>query len=97
MVPGLHWRRRSSSSPPLMPGIRSSATTMSTARLPTSSKAWRPLFATSTSKGWPRSWQAMAERESDTPGVSMILIDGKIVAKVSRNTPPAVRKAQVVD
>ncbi|BEQ14918.1 amidohydrolase family protein [Desulfoferula mesophila] len=35
--------------------------------------------------------------EGDTPGVSMILIDGKIVAKVSRNTPPAVRKAQVVD
>lgn len=38
--------------------------------------------------------QALAE--GDTPGISMILIDGKVVAKVSRNTPPAVRKAQVV-
>ena len=38
--------------------------------------------------------QALAE--GDTPGVSMILIDGKVVAKVSRNTPPAVRKAQVI-
>ncbi len=34
--------------------------------------------------------------EGDTPGVSLILVDGKVVVKESRNTPPAVRKAQVV-
>jgi len=32
----------------------------------------------------------------DIPGVSMVMIDGKIEVKVSRNTPPAVRKAKVV-
>lgn len=32
----------------------------------------------------------------DVPGVSMVMIDGKIEVKVSRNTPPAVRKAKVV-
>jgi len=31
----------------------------------------------------------------DVPGVSMVMIDGKIEVKVSRNTPPAKRKAQV--
>ncbi|MCF8063858.1 MAG: amidohydrolase family protein [Desulfarculaceae bacterium] len=46
--------------------------------------------------GSPGSDVLQALAEGDTPGVSMILIDGKVVAKVSRNTPPAVRKAQVV-
>lgn len=32
----------------------------------------------------------------DVPGVSMVIVDGKIVVNVSRNTPPAVRKAKVV-
>ncbi|MGB6063464.1 MAG: amidohydrolase family protein [Desulfomonilaceae bacterium] len=32
----------------------------------------------------------------DVPGVSMVMIDGKIEVKVSRNTPPAVRKAKIV-
>ncbi len=32
----------------------------------------------------------------DVPGVSMVIVDGKIVVTVSRNTPPAVRKAKVV-
>ena len=32
----------------------------------------------------------------DIPGVSMVMIDGKIQVKISRNTPPAVRKAKVV-
>jgi len=31
----------------------------------------------------------------DVPGVSMVMIDGKIHVKVSRNTPPATRKAKV--
>ena len=31
----------------------------------------------------------------DIPGVSMVMIDGEIKVKVSRNTPPAVRKAKV--
>ncbi len=30
----------------------------------------------------------------DVPGVSLVVVDGKIVAKVSRNTPPAARKAK---
>jgi enamidase len=34
--------------------------------------------------------------EGDTPGVSIIMIDGQIKAVKSRNTPPAVRKASVV-
>lgn len=34
--------------------------------------------------------------EGDTPGVSMVMVDGKIVASKSRNTPPPVRKAQVI-
>jgi enamidase len=29
----------------------------------------------------------------DVPGVSMVMVDGKIVVKLSRNTPPPVRKA----
>jgi enamidase len=32
----------------------------------------------------------------DVPGVSMVMIDGKIEVKVSRNTPPAVRKAKII-
>ncbi len=32
----------------------------------------------------------------DVPGVSMVMIDGKIEVKVSRNTPPAVRKVKVI-
>lgn len=34
--------------------------------------------------------------EGDTPGVSVIVVDGKVVAAKSRNTPPPVRKAQVL-
>ncbi len=34
--------------------------------------------------------------EGDTPGVSIIMVDGKVVAAKSRNTPPAVRQAKVV-
>lgn len=30
----------------------------------------------------------------DIPGISMVMIDGEIKVKVSRNTPPAVRKAE---
>jgi enamidase len=32
----------------------------------------------------------------DVPGISMIMIDGKIQVKISRNTPPPKRKAQVL-
>jgi enamidase len=32
----------------------------------------------------------------DIPGVSMIMVDGEIVVKKSRNTPPAVRQAKVL-
>ena len=34
--------------------------------------------------------------EGDTPGVSLIMVDGNVVATKSRNTPPPVRKAQVL-
>ena len=34
--------------------------------------------------------------EGDTPGVSIIMVDGKVVAQNSRNTPPAIRKAKLV-
>ncbi len=34
--------------------------------------------------------------EGDTPGVSIVMVDGKVVAAKSRNTPPPVRKAAVV-
>ena len=34
--------------------------------------------------------------EGDCPGVSLIMVDGKVVATKSRNTPPPVRKAQVL-
>jgi enamidase len=37
-----------------------------------------------------------AIKAGDTVGVSMVMVDGKIVVQKSRNTPPAVRKAQVV-
>jgi enamidase len=33
--------------------------------------------------------------QGDTPGVSIIMVDGEIKAMKSRNTPPAVRKAAV--
>jgi enamidase len=32
----------------------------------------------------------------DVPGISMVMIDGKIQVKISRNTPPPKRKAKVV-
>jgi enamidase len=31
--------------------------------------------------------------QGDTPGVSLVMVDGEIVASKSRNTPPPVRKA----
>ncbi len=34
--------------------------------------------------------------EGDTPGVSVIMIDGKVVVTTSRNTPPPVRKAAIL-
>ncbi|MFH1116750.1 MAG: amidohydrolase family protein [Pseudomonadota bacterium] len=34
--------------------------------------------------------------EGDTPGVSLIMVDGKVVASKSRNTPPPVRHARVL-
>lgn len=34
--------------------------------------------------------------EGDTPGISIIMVDGKVVAAKSRNTPPAVRQAKVI-
>ncbi len=34
--------------------------------------------------------------EGDTPGVSIIMVDGLVVATKSRNTPPPMRKAKVV-
>jgi len=37
-----------------------------------------------------------AIKAGDVPGVSMIMVDGEIVVKKSRNTPPAVRAAKVV-
>lgn len=37
-----------------------------------------------------------AIRAGDVPGVSMVMIDGKIHVSVSRNTPPAVRKAKLL-
>jgi enamidase len=33
--------------------------------------------------------------QGDTPGISLIMIDGKVVAARSRNTPPPVRSAVV--
>jgi enamidase len=37
-----------------------------------------------------------AVKAGDIPGVSMVIIDGQIRVRVSRNTPPAMRKAVVV-
>lgn len=37
-----------------------------------------------------------AYRAGDTPGVSVILVDGEVVVRKSRNTPPAKRDAAVV-
>ena len=34
--------------------------------------------------------------EGDTPGVSVIMVDGAVVASKSRNTPPAMRQAKMV-
>jgi enamidase len=34
--------------------------------------------------------------EGDTPGISMVMVDGQVVAAKSRNTPPPVRKAKIV-
>jgi enamidase len=34
--------------------------------------------------------------EGDTPGVSIVMVDGKVVATKSRNTPPAVKQAKLV-
>jgi enamidase len=37
-----------------------------------------------------------AIQAGDTPGVSMVMIDGKVQVKISRNTPPPKRKAKCV-
>ncbi len=34
--------------------------------------------------------------EGDTPGISIVMVDGEVVAAKSRNTPPPVRKAHIV-
>ena len=34
--------------------------------------------------------------EGDTPGISMVMVDGEVVVSKSRNTPPPVRKAKIV-
>jgi enamidase len=34
--------------------------------------------------------------EGDTPGISMVMVDGQVVVAKSRNTPPPVRKAKIV-
>jgi enamidase len=34
--------------------------------------------------------------EGDTPGVSVIMIDGKVVVTTSRNTPPPLRRAAIL-
>ena len=34
--------------------------------------------------------------EGDTPGVSIVMVDGEVVASKSRNTPPAMRQAKMV-
>ncbi len=34
--------------------------------------------------------------EGDTPGISMVMVDGEVVVSKSRNTPPPVRKAKVI-
>ncbi len=35
--------------------------------------------------------------QGDTPGVSLVMVDGQVVAGKSRNTPPAMRQAKVVE
>jgi enamidase len=37
-----------------------------------------------------------ALKEGDTPGVSIVMVDGQVVAAKSRNTPPCVRPAKVM-
>ena len=37
-----------------------------------------------------------ALKEGDTPGLSMVIVDGEIIISKSRNTPPPVRKAALV-
>ncbi len=37
-----------------------------------------------------------ALKEGDTPGISLVMVDGEVVISKSRNTPPPVRKAGVV-
>jgi enamidase len=32
----------------------------------------------------------------DVPGIAMVLVDGEIVVSKSRNTPPPVRKPEVI-
>ena len=49
-----------------------------------------------TPMGSPGSDVLEALAEGDTPGVSYIMIDGKVVTQKSRNTPPPVRKAALV-
>ncbi len=34
--------------------------------------------------------------EGDTPGISMVMVDGQVVVSKSRNTPPPVRKAAII-
>ncbi|MFH1035253.1 MAG: amidohydrolase family protein [Pseudomonadota bacterium] len=37
-----------------------------------------------------------ALKEGDTPGVSIVMVDGKVVVTKSRNTPPCLRSAEIV-
>lgn len=36
-------------------------------------------------------------KEGDTPGISIIMVDGNVVVKKSRNTPPPVRSARILE
>jgi enamidase len=47
------------------------------------------------SHGFRRSGCAVALAAGDVPAVSMVLVDGKIVVNISRNTPPPVKKPTV--
>jgi enamidase len=55
------------------------------------------LVAMDTSMGSVGSDALSAIEAGDVPGISMVMIDGKVHVWTSRNTPPAKRKAKAVD
>ena len=54
------------------------------------------LVVLDTPMGCPGDDLLAALAEGDTPGLSMVIIDGKVVLSKSRNTPPPVRKAALI-